>query len=64
MDPETLEPLPVERLLQGLSVQLVEDLTSAAEQDHTELECPTQVELANLCERTHPVNGCEERAVK
>ena len=35
MDPETLEPLPVERLLQGLSVQLVEDLRSAAEQDQS-----------------------------
>ena len=35
VDPETLEPLPVERLLQGLSVQLVEDLTSAAEQDQS-----------------------------
>ena len=35
MDPETLEPLPVERLLQGLSVQLVEDLASAAEQDQS-----------------------------
>ena len=33
VDPETLEPLPVERLLQGLSAGLVEDLTAAAEQD-------------------------------
>ena len=35
MDPETLEPLPVERLLHGLSAQLIGDLTSAAEQDQS-----------------------------
>ena len=31
--PWSLEPLPVERLLQGLSAGLIEDLTAAAEQD-------------------------------
>ena len=35
VDPETLEPLPVERLLHGLSAQLIGDLTSAAEQDQS-----------------------------
>ena len=35
MDPETLEPLPVERLLHGLSAQLIGGLTSAAEQDQS-----------------------------
>ena len=35
MDPETLEPLPVERLLHGLSAQLIGDFTSAAEQDQS-----------------------------
>ena len=35
MDPGTLEPLPVERLLDGLSAQLIGDFTSAAEQDQS-----------------------------
>ena len=35
VDPETLEPLPVERLLHGLSAQLIGDFTSAAEQDQS-----------------------------
>ena len=35
VDPGTLEPLPVERLLHGLSAQLIGDFTSAAEQDQS-----------------------------